>query len=347
VFDWIRFCETHGVRFVTSGPNVSRDHIGIRCPFCGSADRSEHMQISLSGKGWKCWRNERHKGKSRSKLIRAILGCSNERARELAGERSRPVISDTRLDDEVRASLSGKRVRRTYEGPLALPNEFRPLTQPGLYAKHFWLYLYNRGYTNVEITWLSDNYHLMYATRGDYAYRIIIPVFDRYGDLRSWTSRTISKTENLRYKSVSGKTRDWVLGLPLLWSVYNPKRLVICEGPFDALRVSALGHKRGVYGTCLFGLAMTSAQARLLRELSERFRSVCFLLDEDAELRTFGMLEQLGVSGCVRLKLPVGVKDPGELDADGLDRVLEGLNQGAKDYDRRSVSGRDHEEMAS
>ena len=304
------------------------------------------MQISLSGKGWNCWRNQNHKGKSRWKLIRAILGCSTERARELAGETARPIIADASLSDEVRGVMTGERVRRRYEGPLPLPDEFRSLTEVGYRVRYFWNYLIDRGYTRSEIRWLADNYKLMYAPRGDYDNRIIIPIYDRYGDLRSWTSRTISTREKLRYKSVSGKTRDWVLGLPLLWSVYNPKRLLICEGPFDAMRVSALGHKRGVYGTCLFGLAMTNPQARLLRELSERFSSTCFLLDNDAELRTFGMLEQLGVSGCVRLRLPEGFKDPGELSADGLDRVLEGINEGAG-HGRRSFSGRRNEEVAS
>ena len=306
------------------------------------------MQISLTGKGWNCWRNKEHKGKSRAKLIRAILGCSSERARELAGESARPIVADTSLSDEVHAAMTGTRVRRRMLGrPLDLPREFRPLLKQGLGQRHFLKYLHDRGYSDPEIEWLADKYKLMYATRGDYAYRIIIPVYDRYGDLRSWTSRTVSDRENLRYKSVSGKTRDWVLGLSLLWSVYNPKRLLICEGPFDAMRVSVLGYKRGVYGTCLFGLAMTNAQARLLRELAERFGSVSFLLDEDAALRTFGMLEQLGLSGCVRLQLPEEFKDPGELDAEGLDRVLRGPEFEGVGHDKRSVFGRRDEEMAS
>jgi hypothetical protein len=103
-----------------------------------------------------------------------------------------------------------------------------------------------------------------------------------------------------------------LLGLPLLWSAMSAKLLVVCEGPFDALRISALGHDVGVWGTCLFGLNASEAQALQLIALRRRFDRIALCLDMGAEMSVLRLQEMLRTAGITRLA-PLDVKDAGEL----------------------------------
>src|SRR3974377_930695 len=85
-FNWVRLLNAHHVPFVTRGPNTGRDHISVKCPWCGAADPSEHLGISLRGKGYRCLRDPRHAGRSRARLIHALLHCPSEYALRLARE---------------------------------------------------------------------------------------------------------------------------------------------------------------------------------------------------------------------------------------------------------------------
>jgi hypothetical protein len=271
------------------------------------------MNISLIGRGWFCRRNPRHNGKSRSKLIKALLRVSDERARQLAGEHGEvgtPVNGS--VSERVRAAV-GAASRDEPPERLVWPPEFKPLVNNRVLAQPFINYLRGRDYSDADIEWLAEHYHLHYATRGWHKSRLIIPVYDAMGELKSWTGRTIIPNKQPRYKAPAGHPPgDWLLGLPLLWNCPGPKALLVTEGPTDAMRISVTGHTRGVYGTCLFGLNLSSEQAYQLRELARRFKFIGWLLDEDAELRSFGLQQKSGVR-CKRLELPDGVKDPDKL----------------------------------
>src|SRR6185436_20537355 len=84
--DWRAFFRRHNIDYVTSGPNASKGRLQIKCPFCGQDDPSEHMGVSIRGKGWSCWRNAGHRGVSSERLIQALLRCSSEEAKRLIGE---------------------------------------------------------------------------------------------------------------------------------------------------------------------------------------------------------------------------------------------------------------------
>jgi len=318
VFDWKRFLTRHGIEYVTQGPNVGRGAINVKCPFCGPNDPSEHLGISLSGKGWGCWRNATHRGKSRARLIQALLRCSPQRAEELAGG---TVVTpqDDSFADQLSAMLTGEKLEKvTRPTRLKLPPEFKPLdgTRSKL-AEPFLDYLEDRGYEDDELDWVIRSYRLHYCTRGDFQYRIIIPLYDGDDKLISWVGRTIVPDTNPRYKalhvdSAIAAPGDTLLGLSLLWSATDTRALVVCEGAFDAIRVSLFGRALGIWGTCLFGLNVSETQSVLMQELSERFAHVYLLLDEDASLQTFRLSQPLGRK-CQLLRLPAGIGDPGEL----------------------------------
>lgn len=276
------------------------------------------MGISTSGHGWSCWRNSSHRGRSEPRLIAALLKCSLQEAERLAGGNV-ALPSDEDLVVGLRSRLGTEYdeapVRLT---SLVLPREFKPLNNGSPFVDQFLSYLRYRGYKTTQLDWLIKTYSLQYTTSGKFAYRIIIPIYDRWRELQTWTGRTILEDEEVRYKTLRKEQqlcspKETLLGLPLLWDCSNPKVLLVCEGPFDAFWITAFGRAFGVYATCLFGLSMSPQQAELLLGLQERFARMAILLDAAASFQAF-KLSNSGLNlGTVRL--PDSVKDPAELPA--------------------------------
>lgn len=339
-FDWPAFLQQNSIEFVTSGPNTARDHISIKCVFCGSDDPSQHLGISLRGKGWGCLRNSAHRGKSPAYLVQRLLGCSMEEARRITG--SEETAAPTR--DEFAASFAALQESAGIktEAPrtkLTLLKEFKPLLNGSPFATHFMAYLMERGYRGPQIRWLAENYKLHYVTQGLYRQRIIVPVFDRYGAVLTWTARTILPDTQPRYRTLRMEphpdfpneplallpANNTVLGLPVLWGAENPRVLVVVEGPFDALKVTAFGHALGVYATCLFGLNVYPSQVEELAGLMRRFERCYLLVDEDAELQRLRLLGSLRGVHCQVLRMPPGSDDPGALPGAEVVRLALGL----------------------
>lgn len=308
----------HGVPYRVSG----RDEILVRCPQCGSSDPSQHMAINTHGRGYRCLRNPtQHKGKAYSRLLSLLLSCSIERAKELLGEQSAvPLPSEDEFASSWRKQLgllgAEKPSRPTR---LQFPKEVKPLVWGGPRSASFWNYLLqDRGFTRAQAEWASEAYDFHYALWGKYSYRVVIPIYSGTGELMTWTARAIDPRADIRYmthpkeEAVAPPT-SLLLGLPILNKTRLTRYLVVCEGPFDAIAVSVLGHELGIWGTCLFGLELSEKQADLLSDLAARFDRVGLLLDpEQAWLRTLDMTSLLP-KRCKMLHLPEGLKDPGEM----------------------------------
>jgi hypothetical protein len=199
---------------------------------------------------------------------------------------------------------------------LTFPKEFKRLTEDAKRSAAFWDYLLDRGYNWEQCLWVADKYNLHYATSGRYAYRVIIPITDLHGKLVTWTARAIGNND-IRYMTLSKEYAlaypgELLLGLQMLWRAPLAKCLVVCEGPFDAIAVSALGHDVGVYGTCFFGLEASLKQADLLVELATKFERTRVIIDPGAWTRLLALRTRLP-KRCLPGKLPGDFDDPGEL----------------------------------
>ena len=212
---------------------------------------------------------------------------------------------------------------------LLLPKEFRKFTGQYPTEKHYTKYLKSRGYKEVDIPWLTEQFDLRYVATGSFHHRVIFPV--TYNKkLITWTGRAISPTMNVRYLSLpTDQEAADKLGYPpaltsigdhLLWydqlcKFRNPKTLYLVEGPFDALKVWYLGQQWGIVATCFFTATASVGQIDELHELLPRFRRKYLLLDRgtlDVAMRLHSLLASLGVE--VR-HLPPGIKDPGILNS--------------------------------
>lgn len=324
--DWPRILNAQGVEFVETGPSTARGNIYTRCPFCGEDDQGHHMGISLSGKGWGCWRREAHRGKAPDKLLAALLRISRQQARNILGIGAPDLTSDASLSDRVKAAMA-------FNTPIAaakrikLPKEIKKLTKSYYRSPHqmiFASYLHERGYKWKQMSTLFHRYLLHYAVEGPFGYRLIFPVYDSLG-LASWTGRSVAD-DDLRYRTLStDPEKATKSGLPvarapisdLLFNEANlmngsGNALVLCEGPFDAMRVDFACRGTGIRATCLFGKRVSDAQVEKLVHLSNQYDVKIFLLDKDALLDRFAMMERLSSAHFSMARLPSAWKDPGE-----------------------------------
>lgn len=323
MFDWRTFLDQHRIEYVTSGPNTARDHISIKCPWCGTADPSQHLGISLTGQGWGCLRNHEHRGRSPVRLVATLLHCSYEEAAALTGGQ---VMIPERFFDRISAMLLPSKTSAERRN-LRLPPEFKPIDPSYGYHRAFVNYLHGRGYTRDEISRLHDDYGIVCATSGPFAWRIIFPVYFEQR-LITWTGRHVGDS-TLRYKTLSvdpeksaqehmipaiGPVTDYFLWYDDLVAANDT--IVLCEGPMDALKLRVLARREGVdlTATCFFTAAPSVAQLALLRLVLPRYRRRILLLDRGT-LATAIRLQTLLTTLKIQIgRLPPQKKDPGELD---------------------------------
>lgn len=321
-FDWQRFLDVNHIHYVTTGPNVSRGHVAIKCPFCGSQDPSEHMSINLQQGYWRCFRrSDDHVGGSPSYLVAAILGISQDAAAAIVG-------SGVHIPENFLGAVTGLLERRA--GPkktrLVLPPEFLPLDGRKSSHRHMdYLTGDSRRFTKEEVLSLfTREYGLRFATMGDQRGRVIFPVWFE-GNLVTWTGRTIYPDQLPRYKTLStdpeivpfpahGPINDYLLFYDeLIKNDGDNDTLIIGEGPFDALKTSVNGRRDGIDATCFFTAAPSRAQIDLLHSLVPVYKRRFLLLDQGTLATALKAQMDFSTLKIGVLTMPKGLKDPGLL----------------------------------
>lgn len=338
-FDWIAFLASHRVAYSDTGPNTSRGNIVVHCPFCGPADHGQHMSINVEGRGWRCFRDNAHRGKNAARLVAALISMPLDRANALVGNAT--FIPDDFIG-RMRASLGPPKEVPVPIG-LKMPEEFKafggrlPSERP--YAR----YLLQRGFTSSQVERFTDRWEMRYCPRGSFRGRIIFPI--KYKKtLVSWTGRTISANEDMRYRALSRdgeRTKkegyEPALGAIshfLLWFDYlmraDADTIVLNEGPFDALKINVLGRKEGIVATCFFTSAPTREQLMMLHELLPRFKRRIVMLDSAETLATgIRITNSLSSFGVRSFALPRTLKDPGEFDQSTFGNFVLALRTGS------------------
>lgn len=322
-FDFRAFLERNGIPYVERGPNVARGHLGIKCPWCGSADPSEHMGIQLGTNYWGCWRNAQHRGKHPAPLVAKLLGISKLEARLLVNDESHSDPSD--FDRFVQKLNNPKQEQKVEERkPLSFPAEFRPLSRKTEYGRRFWDYLRGRGFSDNQILYLKKEFRLRYCLSGAWRWRIIVPVY-LDGRLVNWTGRSIRKDAKVRYLSLSheessgpsmpranASIKSTVLNFDSLLKT-GGRRLYVTEGPFDAMRLDAVLNLVQMRATCLFSTSMSTEQRFLLGELASQFDEIVVLMDPAMEHVAWRLASDLASIGATYELVPDDAEDPGAM----------------------------------
>lgn len=323
-FDWTAFFDLYSIPWF----KATRTNITIKCPMCGD-DPSHHLSVSLQGRGWHCWRNDAHSGRSARDLVMVLLGCSADQATRIVSEQEQAAkLLDENFASSISQLLGKAKPLPVTTRPLELLPEFTNMLT-GFSQRLFVPYLTDRGYSDNDLEWLVKRFKLRSALTGQFAYRIIIPVYVS-GKLVTWTGRTITG-DRLRYKTLStdsetaAKSDLPVAAISIKETLFDydalrkgGEVLVITEGPFDAMRVSFFGDD-AIRGTCLFGKTISDAQRELIGSLRSLYRQVVLLSDTDVRWSMFGKLPDW-----VEIKrLPPSVEDPAKLTYNQFSRLFQ------------------------
>lgn len=308
-FNVVRFYQDFHVKIVDSGKHVTPGWVNTGCPFCGG---NEHLGVHVRTGAVKCWRCGTH---SQLSVIKAMLGCSWERAKEIekeygAGRRTR--------DNEQAPKTALERSKKVCE----YPSGSLPLSAPAM-ARHR-AYLEGRGYDSyrLESVWgLRGTDHL-----GRYKFRIIAPITVN-GRVVSYQGRDYTGKSELKYKACRKEDelidhQTVVYGLDLA----KGDTCLLVEGIADVWRL-------GPGAVCCFGIAFTISQCNLL---AERFRTVHILFDggeEEAQKQARKMALLLAGRGVEVELLTLDQGDPGEMQQEEADALMnELLLEGYSNY---------------
>ena len=308
MFDWKKFCQDHSIEFVTEGENVARGNVNISCPYCGD-DPSHHMGLSLPPKKpqWGCWRNSRHRGSDPRVLVMRLIGCSIQAATLITADSGS-------VDDFRKITYTAiPEIRKGKLKPIVLPPSFRRIADSDEWSRVYIEYLRSRGFDNPIK--LARDYNLRFTISGPQHHRIIVPVMLE-GQTMAYTGRALSANMSPRYLASSTDISTNIKDLLFNYDAASPggDRLVIVEGPFDALKVDFYLKPR-VRAVALASNAVTEAQIYYLYKLIPRFKKTILLLDEDAMIQAGTVFGELSIAGrkLILGALPNGIKDPGEM----------------------------------
>lgn len=246
--DLKQLLEKNGIRYWTSGKNVSQGYIGLQCPFCG--DHSNHLGIRLKDLKVTCWKCGPH---NIIKLFQILLKISYIDAKAIITS-----IKEDLVLEDIKERIPAQKL----------------IFPPGIttnFPRIFREYLKKRNFNPRE---LISKYKLRTCYRfGKYSYRIIIPIF-KDNKLVSWTSRDITNNAESKYMSATveesiAKPQDLIFNFD---SVKPGEDAFLVEGPFDVFR----------FGDNSFAFLGLKINANRLRQIAlKRIRNLYIFYDND------------------------------------------------------------------
>jgi hypothetical protein len=132
---------------------------------------------------------------------------------------------------------------------------------------------------------------------------------DQEWNVQCWTGRSIIRNAPLRYLTSSKVEAVNIKECLFHWHelrLRGAEILVVCEGPFDALKLDFYGKEYGVRATCVFGSKVTPTQASLLYEGQENFGQIVVAMDPENLSGTFRSEKSYPWLNAVSFGTPLG-----------------------------------------
>ena len=267
-----------------------RDH-AFHCPICNH--KKPKLIVNIFTGQYNCWTcHPATKGKTPVSLFKK-LGVEKERMIEMKGyfKGDRTKIEDTELT-------------RVF-----LPKEFISMTEndKSLEYRRATVYLKNRGINEFDVR----KYNIGYCKEGRYRNRVIVPSYDKNGQVNYFIARSFEKEPYQKYDAPSvNKTEIIGLEYHINWTV----PVILCEGVFDAIAI-----KRNVVP--LFGKSIT--KALMLKLVESQVKTVYLALDKDALKEALTYSEQLINLGKEVYLIELQGKDPSDLGFTSMTELLQ------------------------
>jgi DNA primase len=259
------------------------------CPFCNHYKKK--LEINTISQSWHCWVCNAA-GKSIRSLFRKL-------------KVSRPFYN------ELYEIVGGGDYNKSQSAVetivnLSLPDEFLPLSKPtkSLEYGNAINYLRSRKVTRDDIL----RYNIGYAEQGEYRQRIIIPSYDKGGNINFFSSRTYyDNSDTMRYKNPPWSKN--IVGFELFINWDLP--ITITEGALDALAI-----RRNAIP--LFGTLMSDNLKQTL--IKNGVWQVNIVLDSDAIKKAINIYEFLERHEIEAKLIKLEDKDPSML---GFQKITE------------------------
>tara|TARA_R110002020_G_scaffold198181_1_gene399349 strand:+ start:3064 stop:4002 length:939 start_codon:yes stop_codon:yes gene_type:complete len=259
------------------------------CPECSHHKRK--FSVNLDKNAYKCWVCD-YRGRNIRRIVRRFGSYTQLQKWDQVTNRS---------DLERFADLFMEPIRREDEEKLELPEEFVSLCTnnipaTGMYALR---YLQKRGITETDIL----RWKIGFCFSGEYRNRIIIPSFDRDGDISYFIARSYSG-DSYKYKNPRASKNITFNELYVNWN----EDLTIVEGVFDAL---VAGNSVPILGSTLRG------DSKLIQEIVRNDTPIYIALDPDAREKENKIIKTLLKYDIEMYKVDVsGYEDVGSMPKD-------------------------------
>jgi DNA primase len=272
-------------------PDKNKKDHAFHCPICNH--KKPKLIVNIFTGQYNCWTcHPATKGKTPVSLFKK-LGVEKERMIEMKGyfKGDRTKIEDTETT-------------RVF-----LPKEFISMTEndKSLEYRRATVYLKNRGINESDVR----KYNIGYCKEGRYRNRVIVPSYDKNGQVNYFIARSFEKDPYQKYDAPSVQKTE-IVGMEYFvnWSV----PVILCEGIFDAIAI-----KRNVVP--LFGKSIT--KALMLKLVESQVKTVYLALDKDALKEALTYSEQLINLGKEVYLIELDGKDPSDLGFTSMTELLQ------------------------
>ena len=193
-----------------------------------------------------------------------------------------------------------------------LPEEYITLALPDpsdITARHALVYLKNRNIDQYDII----KYNIGYCSKGLYANMIILPTYDKNGNLNYFTARSFEKNAYTKYRNPQ-ISRDIIPNEHLInWDL----PIILCEGLFDAIAI-----KRNA-----ISLLGKNIESNLMKKIvTSVIDKIYIALDKDAMKQALKFCEKLINEGKEVYLVELNKKDPSELGFKNFTKLIQNVH---------------------
>jgi len=278
---------------IGKGKRTSGNNYAFYCPICNH--RKPKLELDFDTEFYHCWTCQpATKGRSIVSLFKR-LKISNDLIKEV---KRYSKYKESRNDKENKEETL----------QLKLPPEYKSLSdyQSSIIAKHALSYLESRCISQEDII----KYRIGYCESGIYRNCVIIPSYDKLGNLNYFVARTFQKDATRKYFNPKVDKKN-IVGFEnyINWNI----PVILCEGVFDAIAI-----KRNAIP--LLGKSITEG---LMKELvKSEVNTIYLCLDRDAQKDALVYAEKLLNLGKEVYLLELEEKDPSELGFESFIKLL-------------------------
>ena len=277
-----------------SGKATARNNYAYHCPFCNHHKPKLEVNLTENREGknpWHCWACD-----VRGTTIYTLF-------KQLKTD----VSKLTELKSLVKTSKSIKETQVISN--VVLPTEYINLNNvdtSDIMARHALAYLKNRHVSKYDII----KYNIGYCKEGLYKNMIILPTYDKDGNINYYTARSFEKEPYVKYRNPSA-SRDIIPNEHLInWNV----PVILCEGLFDAMAI-----KRNAI-PLLGKNIQSSLMKRIVTSVVDK---IYIALDRDAIKQALKFCERLMAEGKEVYLVDLQDKDPSEMGFENFTKLIQ------------------------